>query len=99
MRDLAVCEVADATEAESRVGSYNLERVDSTEELLSRVEREGVLVEADLLVSVAEPVVAVLVLHGLAGSVALDGVGDDAVAPGRDDHHGIGAINDLLVLL
>ena len=67
MGDVAICEVADAAKTESRVGSNNLKRVDSAEQLLARVERERILVESDLLVSMTELVVAVLVLHGLSG--------------------------------
>jgi len=96
---LAVDEVASSLEAKSRVGGDNLEGVDLADELLAGVQGEGLLLEADLLITVAQLDALELVEDGVALCSAHNGVGNDDVVAGRDHHHGLRAEHNLLMIL
>jgi hypothetical protein len=95
----SVVKVADATQAERSVGGNNLQWANLAVQLLSREKREGILLEADLLISVTDANLSVGVGNQRVIGVSLDWVLDDAVVTRRDHDHGLRTSHELLMLL
>lgn len=83
---LVVDKVAHGTEAQAAILRHRGQRRDANLDGLARVEREGLLAQAHLLLSEVD--LELTALHnGLALLIKQDGIRNDAVVGRRDDNH------------